>query len=143
MSWRRVRTWFSWPREAVSDLQADFARAMPVLVDIHNYTRETRAIVAADRELLAEIAAGLTALSTPVADLIASEAALRARVAELTDAAAADEAGDLAAAQNVKAAFDDLAGKFTAEPESPDVEPLPEIPADPESPPAVAPPPAA
>lgn len=88
--------------------------------------------MAADRDLLAQIAAGMTALAAPVTDLIASEAALRARVVELEGAAAADEAGDLAAAQEVKAAFDDLAAKFTAEPESPDVDPLPEPEPNPE-----------
>ncbi len=88
-------------------------------------------LMAADRDLLAEIATGLTALATPVTDLIASEAALRARVAELEGQAAADEAGDLEAAQAVKSAFDGIADKFRAEPEVPDVEPLPEVPAEP------------
>lgn len=90
--------------------------------------------MAADRDLLASIAQGLTALSAPITDLITSNAALRARVVELEGEAAADEAGDLEAAQGVKAAFDELAGKFTAEPEVPDVDPLPEPAPEPEAP---------
>lgn len=82
--------------------------------------------MAADRDLLAQLATDLTALAVPISNVIASEAALRARVAELEGAAAADEAGDLEAAQQVKAAFDVLADKFRAEPEVPDVAPLPE-----------------
>lgn len=91
-------------------------------------------ILSADRDLLAEIASGLTSLATPVNDLIASEAALRARVVELEGQAAADEAGDLEAAQSVKTAFDGIADKFRSEPELPDVEPLPEVPTEPGTP---------
>jgi septal ring factor EnvC (AmiA/AmiB activator) len=114
---------------AITDLQYEVASMRPVLRDIVQRLKEIKSIMAADRELLAQLAADLTALAVPVQDLIESEAALRARVAELEGQAAADEAGDLEAAQSVKTAFDALAGKFTAEPESPDVEPLPEPPA--------------
>lgn len=136
MNWM---THWLWPRAAISDLQADVMNIRLAILGqtadlntIKANTREIRTAMALDRELLATIAAGLTALAGPVTDLIASEAALRARVAELESAAAADEAGDLAAAGAVKAAFDDLAGKFTAEPEAPDVEPLPEPATDPD-----------
>lgn len=81
--------------------------------------------MAADRELLATIAAGLTQLAVPITDLIAANATMRARIVELEGAAAADELGDLEAAQGVKTAFDDIAAKFVAEPTVPDVEPLP------------------
>lgn len=97
-----------------------------VTVTIPNHLAQMEALMAADRDLLADIAAGLTALATPVSELIASEAALRARVTELEGEAAADEAGDLAAAGAVKVAFDGIADKFRAEPDVPDVEPLPE-----------------
>lgn len=106
-----------------------FSSPWRVLDAVDGITRKLETLetlMAADRDLLAEIATGLTALATPVADLIASEAALRARVVELEGEAAADEAGDLEAAGAVKDAFDVLAGKFRSEPEVPDVEPLPE-----------------
>lgn len=126
MSWL---DYFLWPRTAISNIQADMAAVRLTVLEIPTRLKKLETIMAADRDLLATIAEGLTALATPVSDLIASEAALRARVAELEGDAAADEAGDLAAAGSVKAAFDNLAGKFAAEPEVPDVEPLPEVPA--------------
>lgn len=128
MSWLDYLTW---PRAAISDLQRDVAFQRLALSEIRTQLKEIKTLMAADRELLAQIAEGLTTLATPVSDLIASEAALRARVAELEGEAAADEAGDLEAAGAVKTAFDNLAGKFQAEPEVPDVEPLPEVPGEP------------
>lgn len=91
---------------------------------------ETR--MAADRDLLALVAEGLTRLSVPISELIESERAARARVAELEGQAAADELGDVEAAQGVKDAFDVVAARFTAEPDVPDVEPLPDPEPDPE-----------
>lgn len=114
------------PRHVLSDLQRDCATTRFVLADIVLRLKEIKQIMAADRELLAQLATDLTTLATPVQALIESEAALRARVAELEGQAAADEAGDLEAATAVKTAFDAVAAKFTAEPEVPDVEPLPE-----------------
>jgi uncharacterized coiled-coil protein SlyX len=99
-------------------------RAVTVTIPARLTALET--LMAADRDLLAEIASGLTLLATPISDLIASEAALRARVAELEGDAAADEAGDLEAAGAVKTAFDVIADKFRSEPEVPDVEPIPD-----------------
>lgn len=127
MSWLDFLTW---PRAAISNIEADLAW---VRVEIPARLKHLENLMAADRDLLATIAQGLTALASPVADLIASEAALRARVVELEGDAAADEAGDLAAAGAVKTAFDELAGKFADEPEVPDVAPLPDVdaPADP------------
>lgn len=118
---------FLLPWTAISDLQRDSATARFVLADIVLRLKELKTAMAADRELLAQLATDLTTLATPVQALIESEAALRARVVELEGQAAADEAGDLEAATAVKTAFDSLAGKFTAEPESPDVEPLPDV----------------
>lgn len=131
MSWLDHITW---PRRAISNLEADMAAVRMAVLKIPTRLKNLENLMAADRELLAQIAEGLTTLAVPVSDLIASEAALRARVAELETDAAADEAGDLEAAGAVKAAFDNLAAKFTAEPEVPDVEPLPEVPAEEPSP---------
>lgn len=135
MSWL---DYFTWPRAAISDIERDMAIVKPAVLEMFSRLNKMEKHMAADRDLLAQIAADLTTLATPVAALVASEAALRARVSELEGEAAADEAGDLEAAGAVKAAFDNLAGKLTAEPESPDVEPLPEAPV--EEPPAEEPP---
>jgi hypothetical protein len=121
---------YFWPPAAVSDLRRDVAQLAFMTVDIVNRLKEIQKTMAADRDLLAQLASDLTALATPVSDLIASEAALRARVVELEGQAAADEAGDLEAAQAVRSAFDNVASKFQNEPEVPDVEPLPEVPAE-------------
>lgn len=119
---------YFWPPAALSDLQRDVARVALTQVDIVNRLKEIQKTMAADRELLTQLASDMTALATPVQQLIESEAALRARVVELEGQAAADEAGDLEAAQAVKDAFDTVAEKFRNEPEVPDVEPLPEVP---------------
>lgn len=122
---------YFWPPAALSDLQRDTAATRLVLVDVVRLLKEIKSAMAADRELLAQLASDLTTLATPVQQLIESEAALRARVAELEGQAAADEAGDLEAAQAVKTAFDGIAEKFRDEPEVPDVEPLPDPPVNP------------
>lgn len=125
-----------WPRRrrVLSNIELDVAATRLAVLEIVTRLNKMEKHMAADRDLLAQIAADLTTLATPVAALVASEAALRARVVELEGEAAADEAGDLEAAGAVKTAFDNLASKLTAEPESPDVEPLPEAPV--EEPPA-------
>jgi hypothetical protein len=127
MSWL---LWLRWPRNSIVNLQIDVAAIRDVLLQIPTQLNRMESIMAADRDLLANIAEGLTALAAPVSDLIASEAALRARVADLEGQAAADEAGDLEAASAVKVAFDGIADQFRSEPEVPDVEPLPEVPAE-------------
>ncbi|MBW0088211.1 hypothetical protein I4I73_29020, partial [Pseudonocardia sp. KRD-184] len=103
---------FTWPLTALSDLQRDLLAVRMAVLQIPTRLTRMEKNMAADRELLAKIAEGLTALATPVSDLIASEAALRAEVADLKGAAAADEAGDLEAASLVKDAFDDVAEMF-------------------------------
>jgi septal ring factor EnvC (AmiA/AmiB activator) len=125
---KRFWAWLTWPLAALSDLQRDTAQVLCALVEIITRLKEIKQTMAADRELLAQLASDMSALATPVQNLIESERALRARVVELEGQAAADEAGDLEAAQQVKAAFDQVAEKFRAEPEVPDVEPLPEQP---------------
>jgi hypothetical protein len=81
--------------------------------------------------LLNEVADGLRGpLLTSVTDLIASEKAALARVAELEGRNAAlesEDAGESAAAQAVRTAFDGLAAKFNEAPEVPDVDPLPPV----------------
>ena len=126
--WSRIWARITWPLAALSDLQRDLARTQFALVEIITRLKEIKTLMAADRDLLTQLASDMTALATPVQQLIESEAALRARVVELEGQAAADEAGDLEAAQAVKTAFDNVASKFQAEPEVPDVEPLPEVP---------------
>jgi hypothetical protein len=117
-----------WPFAILKDLRRDITQVLLALVEIITRLKEIKQIMAADRELLVQLASDLTTLATPVQSLIESEAALRARVTELEGQAASDEAGDLEAAQQVKTAFDAIAVKFQAEPTVPDVEPLPEAP---------------
>jgi uncharacterized coiled-coil protein SlyX len=102
------------------------ARWLTEFTEMPDRLKRMETTMAADRELLTTIAQGLTALNPTIAALVASEAALRARVVELEGQALADEVGDLAAAAEVKAAFDGVASQFTAEPSVPDVEPLPD-----------------
>lgn len=78
--------------------------------------------------LLTEVANGLRGpLYTSVQALIASEAAARAEAAELRG----EDVAESAAAQDVRAAFSEVAGLFAAEPTVPDV---PELPAEGEAP---------
>lgn len=117
--------WWSWGADAVSDIQKDTARLVWAATETNTRLSRLEQLMAADRDLLASLAADLTALAGPVADLFDSYAAAQARIVELEGDAAADEAGDLSAIAPVKAAFDAIAAKFTSEPEVPDVEPVP------------------
>jgi len=114
-------------------MERDVARLVMQAAQTNTQLREVRLLMAADRDMLAELATDLTALAGPVGDLFdkfaASETArvaAEARVAELEGAAATDEAADLSAIQPVRDAFEVIASKFRAEPETPDVAPLPE-----------------
>lgn len=76
--------------------------------------------------LLNDVAAGLSGpLATSITELIAERDALAAQNAELTG----EDVAESAAATNVKTAFDGVAALF-APAELPDVEPLPEAPAE-------------
>lgn len=79
--------------------------------------------------VLESVAAGLADLAVSIGALIAENAQLRTRNAELEGT----EATQSAAAADVKSRFDNVAGLLTAEPSAPDVDPLPEPeqPADP------------
>lgn len=73
--------------------------------------------------LLNEVADGLSGpLATSINELIAERDALAAQNAALTG----EDVAESEAAGRVKSAFDAVASKFTATPEVPDVEPLPE-----------------
>lgn len=72
--------------------------------------------------VLTGVAQGLADLGPKLSALLAENAELRARNAELEGT----EATQSAAATDVKAAYDNVAGLLTAEPSAPDVEPLPE-----------------
>jgi hypothetical protein len=118
----RWLTWLREIREATAYMRVDvrdIRRAVVLQIPAHFTRLET--LMSADRDFLAELAQDLSALTAPVDALIASEAALRARVAELEGEAAADEAGDLAAAQPVREQLNLIAGKFAAKPDLPDV----------------------
>lgn len=109
-------------------------RLMWADMDDH-FTRIERMLTAmADQSaLLNSVAEGLRSLGGTVSALVAENATLRARNAELEG----EEAAESAATSNVKAEYDSLAALFNSEPSVPDVEPLPEpepAPVDPEQP---------
>jgi hypothetical protein len=130
------------PRDAAQRLAAwtplrNLRDLVHVIADSWRLADENRArliqigdAMADNSALLNEVAEGLRGpLLTSVTDLIASEKAALARVAELegrNTALEAEDAGESAAAQAVRTAFDGLAAKFTEAPEVPDVDPLPE-----------------
>jgi hypothetical protein len=127
----RWLTWLRETREATAYMRVDvrdIRRAVVLQIPAHLTRLET--LMSADRDFLAELAQDLSDLTAPVDALLASEAALRARVAELEGEAAADEAGDLAAAQPVREQLNLIAGKFAAKPDLPDVT-APDAPAEP------------
>lgn len=72
---------------------------------------------------LDDVAEGINQLSTPVSDLLAENARLTA----IVDGVEAEDVEESAAAGRVRAAFENLRGKFAA-PELPDVAPLPDAP---------------
>jgi hypothetical protein len=102
--------------------------ALPQRVtEIH--TRTERLIAMADQitQTLTEVADGLRGpLTTSIIALIESERTALARVAELEGT----EVPQSAAAADVRAAFGEVAGLLTPVAEVPDVEPLPDAPAD-------------
>jgi len=118
-----------------------------VVADTHRLAGENSArlirmesLMADVSNLLNEVAADVNGpLNTSVTELIASEKAALARVAELEGRNAeleGEDARESDAAQAVRAAFDGLAAKFSQDPEVPDVDPLP---VDPEPTPEPAP----
>jgi hypothetical protein len=114
----------------LGDLQADSAAGKIALARIEDQLTAIGEAMADNSALLNEVAEGLRGpLLTSVTDLIASEKAALARVAELEGRNAeleGEDAGESAAAQAVRSAFDGLAAKFADDPEAPDVQPLPE-----------------
>src|SRR5690349_5902834 len=113
-------------------------RPLGFLTDLVHVVADTRLLVDENRtilnrleglmadvsQLLNEVADGLRGpLATSINDLIASEAAARAEAAQLRG----EDVAESDAAANVKAAFDEVASKFSASPDVPDVAPLPPV----------------
>jgi hypothetical protein len=135
MNW--LADWISYlraPWATASDIDAHLIRILGGVEEMNTKIETLGVTMAADRDLLNELAADLTTLAAPVSDLISAHEAAVARIAELEGDAASDEAGDVAAIGPVRDAFNAIADKFKAEPEVPDVEPLPEAPAESEVP---------
>lgn len=115
-----------------------------LLSAINHRTIRMETTMSADRDFLLELAQDLNDLAAPVDQLIADNAAKDAQIEELRGevtrlggevgdlqaAAAADEAGDLDAAQPARAALENIRGKFAAKPDLPDIV-VPETPAEP------------
>jgi uncharacterized coiled-coil protein SlyX len=117
----QLRAWVDLPRNAA------------LLPQILELLEGMNLNMAADRDMMAQLAADLDTLATPIGDVLTKYEAANARIAELEGQAAADEVADLDALQPVRAAYQRIADRFQAEPEVPDVAPLPEPPADGES----------
>lgn len=127
----RWLTWLRETHEATACMRVDvrdIRRAVVLQIPTRLIRLET--LMSADRDFLNELAQDLSDLAAPVDALLASESALRARVAELEGEAAADQAGDLAAAQPVRDQLDLIRGKFAAKPDLPDIA-TPDAPAEP------------
>lgn len=126
----------TWPwSRPIEDLQATADRieadTNSLVAGQGRITRTIERIVTAMADqsaLLNSVAEGLrNNLGPAVAKLVAENATLRARNAELEG----EDTAESQAASDVKVAYDDLAGQFTNEPSVPDVEPLPEPGTDP------------
>jgi hypothetical protein len=97
--------------------------------EIHHNTQEMLHMADQITQTLTDVAAGLRGpLATSITALIAERDAAVARATEL----GATELAQGTAAEDVRAAFADVAGLFAPVAEVPDVEPLPETPAEPE-----------
>jgi hypothetical protein len=117
------------PRAAIYQTQADVAQLRADLPDT-NLINRLEKLMADMSTVLAEVAAGLRGpLATSITALIAENTTLRARNAELEG----EDAAESAAADDVRDAFDDVAGLFAPVPDV-DVDPLPDPPADPVDP---------
>jgi hypothetical protein len=95
----------------------------------NNKITNLEALMADVSGVLNEVADGLRGpLATSITELIDENKRLAAEAAVArgeADALQAEDAGESAAAQNVRAAFDEVAAKFSADPGAPDVDPLP------------------
>jgi hypothetical protein len=105
----------SWkPLSTLTDLVHTIADTWRLVDENRTILNRLESLMADTSALLNEVAAGLRGpLATSIQDLIAENASLRG-----------EDTAETGAAANVKAAFDELAGKFTADPSTPDVPPL-------------------
>jgi peptidoglycan hydrolase CwlO-like protein len=114
--WYRVWALLTWRSALLSDLQRAVSRVELAQVEIITRLKGIGSLMADNSQLLNDVADGLAQLNQPVADLLAENARLRG-----------EDEGESAAAARVRAAYDGIAEKFRAEPEVPDVAPLPPV----------------
>lgn len=96
--------------------------------EIHFNTQEMLHMADQITQTLTDVAAGLRGpLATSITALLAERDQLAARNAELEGT----EVAQSTAAADVRSAFDEIAGKFAPVADVPDVDPLPEAPAEP------------
>lgn len=115
----------------------DFAR---LLSDVWRQTTENTAAINDLRRMMADQTQFLNEVATTlrdrvfpgVSELLARNATLEAQAA----AQAGEEASESTAAENVRSATDEVAVLFNSNPDVPDLEPLPEVPAEGEPAPA-------
>lgn len=122
---------FTWPREAISDIQRDVVAIRVLLLEIPTRLNRLESAMADVSPLLNKLADDLRAWSAgPFADLLAENARLAARNAELEG----EDAAESSAAENAAAAFNELVAPVSESPDVPAEIPAVEVPA--ESPPA-------
>lgn len=115
----RLAAWT--PLRVLTDLARTVADTWRIADENRSTLTRMESLMADTSALLNEVADGLRGpLATSIQELIAENASLKG-----------EDAAESTAAQNVKAAFDELAGKFTSDPSTPDVPPLDPAPVEP------------
>lgn len=114
-------------RRLLSDVQAAAWGNGRILAEIRSKIEKMETDMADVSNVLNEVATGLRdRLGPRIQDVLAENATLRTRNAELEG----EDVAESAAAENVKAAFDDVARAFDQTDEAPTPDPLPEPPAE-------------
>ncbi len=118
---------FTWPREAISNLQADVMAIRLTVLQIPTQLNRMEKHMADVSPLLNKLAEDLRAFGAgPFAAVLAENTALKARNADLEG----EDVAETGAAENAVAAFNELANPVTESPEVPvDIEPV-EVPTE-------------
>lgn len=112
-------------RKILSDVQAATWGNARMLAEIRGKIEQMETAMADVSQVLNDVATGLRDnLGPRIQDVLAENAALRTRNAELEG----EDVAESAAAENVRAAFDEVARAFDQTDEAPTPDPLPEPP---------------
>ena len=126
---------FTWPRTAISDLQRDVAKAVPVLQEIRHRVQNLEMTMADVSPLLTKLASDLrTWTAGPYTALLARNAELEAREAARGGLDATELANESTAGADATSALNELIAPVTASPDVPVEIPPVDVPADPTDP---------